>query len=114
MNRCLPLPVRAVPRAPGPTSPTRPQRWRPTRGHVAAVLSVAALALLSYLAGAAAMHFSLPSSDFLSKAFTGAQVWFASVGHLDTGSDQDRGPLAVDQAKVTVDQPGKTYDGFTL
>src|SRR5438045_2522031 len=108
MNRCLPLPVRAP-------APPGLRRWVPRGGQVAAGLSLLALASLSYVAGAAAMHFSLPSSDFLGKAFTGAEVWFAGLGPPGSAAgDLDRGPLAVDRAEVTVDRPGETYDGFTL
>src|SRR5262245_44010805 len=108
MNRCLPLPPRAA-------GPQRSRSWRPTRGQVAAGLSIAALALLCFLFGAAASHFSLPPSDSLAKAFTGAEVWFGSLGHPGAdGGEADRGPLDVGRAEVTVDRPEATCDGFTL
>src|SRR5262245_23653505 len=89
--------------------PAPPRKPRPAPGRLPAVLSVIALASLSYLLGAAAMHFNLPTADFLRKAFTGAETWFASAGG-------PAGPPAGDlaRAEVTGDRPGTTFDGFTL
>ena len=54
---------------------TRIPIWTPSFGQVIACLLILGLVNLSYLFGAAAMHFQLPSSDFLYQAFTGAKAW---------------------------------------
>jgi hypothetical protein len=75
---------------------------------VAAAGSVLGLVVLSYVAGAAAMHFDLPSADYLAKAFKGGRAWMArqSAPHKRVGDLS--GP------QVTVDDPTYTADGFTL
>jgi hypothetical protein len=82
---------------------------RPTFGQVAAALSLLALAILCYLAGAAAMYFGLPTSDFLTKAFNGAEHRFA-------GDDSGPGaPGSVpENTAVTADRLEKCYAGLTL
>ncbi len=83
----------------------------PRFGQVLAGLSILGLAVCSYLFGAAAMHFQLPSSDFLYQAFTGAKAWHErgkSVLRTDPSGD---GPV---REGVGVDRPGQTCDGFTL
>jgi hypothetical protein len=83
----------------------------PYFGKVIAGLSILGLVFLSYLFGAAAMFFHLPSYDFLYEAFTGGKAW------------HDRGQPVVSPFRIpdedvpeglTVDKPGKTFDGFTL
>jgi hypothetical protein len=80
-------------------------------GKVFACLSILGVACLSYVFGAAVMFFHLPTSDFLSEAFTGGKAWY------------ERGKPALNpftppeidgREGVTVDKPGQTYDGFTL
>src|SRR4029077_19381647 len=72
-------------------------------------LSVAGVVCLSYVLGAAVMFFQLPSSAFLSKGFIGAREW-SEQHHASTSSAAGEQPVGVD----LVDQPGKTFDGFTL
>src|SRR5205823_4957021 len=83
----------------------------PHLGKVLACLSILGVAGLGYVFGAAVMFFQLPSSEFLYQAFTGGKAW------------QERGKPELNpfnppedevQEGVTVDQPGRTYDGFTL
>src|SRR5947199_9144197 len=83
----------------------------PHLGKVLACLSILGVAGLSYVFGAAAMFFQLPSSAFLYQAFTGGKAW------------HERGKPALnpflppdpeDREGVTVDRPGQTCDGCTL
>jgi hypothetical protein len=57
------------------------------------------------------MFFHLPSSDFLYQAFTGSKAWHErgkpELNPFNPSEDEA-------QEGVTVDQPGRTYDGFTL
>jgi hypothetical protein len=79
----------------------------PTFGQAAAALSIIGLACLTYLAGAATMYFQLPSSDFLGKAFSGANAWGAQpVPELPSAD--------LTKALVSVDRVGAACDGFTL
>jgi hypothetical protein len=82
---------------------------RPRAGRLAATVSLLSLVSLSYLAGAAVMHFDLPSSRYLGNAFTGARAWLAREGAAWTPADR-----APPLSRVTVDKPAFTYDGFTL
>jgi hypothetical protein len=82
---------------------------RRRRGRWFALLSVLGLFGLSYVFGAAAMFFRLPSSGLLSKAFIGARAWTESR-ELAMQPDGEMRPVCVGR----VDQPGKTFDGFTL
>lgn len=75
-------------------------------------LSLVGVATLSYLAGAAAIFYGLPSSEFLERAFIGGRAW----------SERPNAPLP-NQAPATparaadaqrIDEPSKTFDGFTL
>src|SRR5262249_43491303 len=85
------------------------RRWRPTFGQAAAALSLCALLSLSYLAGAAAMYFGLPSSVYLRKAFMGPPDYSAG------GAAPEWAPDSLPaQSSLTVDQPGSTWDGLTL
>jgi hypothetical protein len=63
---------------------------------------------LCYLGGAAVMLFALPSSDFLDKAFIGAQALVAGPPPAPPT------PAVEGGAAVTTDHPDKTCDGFTL
>jgi hypothetical protein len=82
----------------------------PSKGTVAALASLVALLSLSYLVGAAAMYFRLPTSVFLTRAFTGAQDW--------TGAEVD--PLRMAPHRhlfepiLTLNQKEKTANGYTL
>jgi hypothetical protein len=81
----------------------------PRAGRVLACLSILGLVSLGYLAGAAAMYFQLPSADFLDKAFTGARAW-----HEQGRAQNPPAAPSGAQPDASVDQPAKTYDGFTL
>src|SRR5207302_6524025 len=83
----------------------------PHLGKVLACLSILGVAGLGYVLGAAVMFFQLPSSDFLYQAFTGSKAWHERGKpelnpFLPPEFDRPEG--------VTVDQPGRTDDGFTL
>jgi hypothetical protein len=82
---------------------------RPRGGRLAAAASLLSLVSLSYVAGAAVMHFDLPSSRYLGNAFTGARAWLAREEAAWTPADH-----AAPLSRVTVDKPEFTYDGFTL
>jgi hypothetical protein len=65
---------------------------------------------LSYLAGAAVVHFKLPTSEYLDEAFTGAQAWL---------EQRKEAAVVLPDATATraapdVDKPAKTFDGFTV
>jgi hypothetical protein len=82
----------------------------PPLGKVLACLSILGVAALSYLFGAAVMFFQLPSYDFLYRAFTGGKAWHERGNRfspfIPPGGEVREG--------LTVDDPGQTYDGFTL
>jgi hypothetical protein len=83
----------------------------PHLGKVLACLSVLGVVGLAYVFGAAVMFFKLPSSDFLYQAFTGGRAWHERGQPVVTPFN----PPEMDLPEgVTVDQPGRTYDGFTL
>jgi hypothetical protein len=80
-------------------------------GKVLACVSVLGVVGLSYVFGAAVMFFQLPSSEFLSEAFTGGKAWHergqpAANPFVPPDVDERQG--------VSLDKPGQTYDGFTL
>src|SRR5262249_29914830 len=92
---------------------TTPQKspYRLRSGHLAAAASILGLISLSYVFGAAAMYFQLPTSSFLRDAFAGAKAW--------NERQQARPPSAVVLAgggdlKIAVDKADQTFDGFTL
>jgi hypothetical protein len=81
-------------------------------GWLMATLFALGAAGLGYVCGAAVMFYELPSCDFLSKAFAGAEAWYErgrSSVPFHPGA-----PSNAMLAKVTVDKAEKTYDGFTL
>jgi hypothetical protein len=65
--------------------------------------------VLSFVFGAAVMFFRLPTSEFLTKAFVGAQAW----GERRAADGQPRAGDPVPAAGA-VDRRDKTFDGFTL
>jgi hypothetical protein len=67
------------------------------------------VASLSYLLGAAAMFFDLPSSAFLRRAFAGGVAWYEVKQALPPNDHRQAPPTA-----GPVDRPDKTCDGFTL
>ncbi len=69
-------------------------------------LSVLALVSLSYVLGGAVTFFDLPTSGVLRKAFIGARAWYEK--------SQDPAQLVAGDPHPVVDDPARTYDGFTL
>jgi hypothetical protein len=66
------------------------------------------VASLTFLLGAAVVHFKLPTSELLDKAFTGGRAW--SERQAAEAAEVER---SVPAATVGVDQPARTCDGFT-
>src|SRR6516165_6128272 len=83
----------------------------PHLGKVLACLSVLGVAGLGYVFGAAVMFFQLPSSEFLYQAFTGGQAWHERGKPVVTPFTPPQDEL---REGVSVDEPGRTCDGFTL
>jgi hypothetical protein len=92
---------------------TAPARGvNPPRRHpfVSLCVSVMGVTLLGYLLGAAVMFFRMPTSDVLAKAFVGARAWGERREASGRAPGQESPPLTAG----LIDQPGKTFDGFTL
>jgi hypothetical protein len=66
--------------------------------------------MLSFILGAAVVHFRLPTSDFLMDAFQGGRALYEQKLEL---ADADE-PTKLTPAGIAVDKPDKTFDGFTL
>src|SRR5215469_7664107 len=79
------------------------------RNFLASCLYHLALISLSYLLGAAAIFFELPSSPFLRRAFVGGVSWYEHKGITPPPVDRSSRPIM-----GHTDKPGKTCDGFTL
>lgn len=76
-------------------------------------MAILATVALSYVLGAAAIFFGLPSSDSLERAFIGGRAWSERGNVVTPSNDQtDAVPMATFVANV--DEPSKTFDGFTL
>jgi hypothetical protein len=65
--------------------------------------------LLSFLLGAAVVHFKLPTSEYLRDAFTGARAWAEQRNELAEPSGPVDSPISQD-----VHDPEKAFDGLTL
>ncbi len=72
------------------------------------VFPILGLLFLIYLFGAATMFFQLPLSGFLTKGFIGARAW--AERHIEIAPSEVMRPANA----INVDQPGKTFDGYTL
>jgi hypothetical protein len=83
------------------------KRWL-TFGRIAAIVSFLALLSLSYVLGASAMFFGFPSSDFLSKAFTGIEDRY-----LQESPSEDTRVSFPATATGAANDPG-VFDGYTL
>jgi hypothetical protein len=70
------------------------------------LVSLLGMLFLSYLLGAGAMHFHLPTSDFLREAFDGGQAW------CEPRPDHAARPALT--ISHVIDKFDKTCDGFTL
>src|SRR5258708_34270012 len=72
-------------------------------------VSFGGVLVLSFLLGAAVMSFNLPTSAYLVDAFRGGEAWSEQQDALAAA------PAPTDEAiSISVDQPAKTFDGFTL
>jgi hypothetical protein len=89
-----------------PTRTAGAARPAPRRKLFLSFLSLAGLASLSFVLGAAVMFFELPPSSFLHRAFVGGAAWYEQQGQ----QPQPQGPLSVG----AIDRPDRTCDGFTL
>src|SRR5262249_1874435 len=81
-------------------------RW-PRFSKIAAILSLLGAAFLCFIAGAAVMHFRLPPSSQLEKAFAGAQEWWQSRPQA-TPTDDLQDP------RVVLRKPRSASPGLTL
>jgi hypothetical protein len=81
---------------------------RPIACWLAASLSLLGLVSLSYLAGASVMYFGLPSSDYLTKAFTGIED-----SYLQNAPSQETRVSFPGFATGSADDPD-IFDGYTL
>src|SRR5262249_29206634 len=77
-------------------------------GVVATGVSLLGLVSLGYLSGASAMYFGLPSSEYLSKAFTGAEDYFSPDAPLPAPRDLTA------EARAARDPLGGAFDGLIL
>jgi hypothetical protein len=104
-------------RSPSPGETPKPIGWFrrlvrracPSFGQLAAGFSLTGFAGLSFLLGAAVMHFDLPFAESLRKAFSGGQAWYARGKSPPPPVDQADAPRG-----VTVYRPDKAWDGLTL
>src|ERR1700722_11339046 len=104
--------VRPEPDSATKVSPTAsPEVRKPRMGLLGIrlpLIPMLGLLFLCFLFGAATMFYQLPTSGFLSKGFMGARAWAES--HIEIEQSEVMRPVSVG----IVDQPGKTYDGYTL
>lgn len=77
------------------------------RKRASAGLSILGLVSISYVLGAGAMFYQLPTSHSLANAFVGARAWQES-------DNADRGLVSHATPTADVDRPEKTFDGFTF
>jgi hypothetical protein len=85
-----------------------PHASKPRSKLFSRILPLLGLLFLIYLFGAATMFFQLPLSGFLTKGFMGSRAWIEK--HIEIEQTEVMRPAAA----INVDQPGKTYDGYTL
>jgi hypothetical protein len=71
---------------------------------------VGGLLSLSYVLGAAALFFDLPSSDFLARAFSGGKAWCERTLAMPEAYDRPLPPVRVESA----DGSAQAFAGFTL
>ena len=81
----------------------------PSFDRLMAFISILGLAGLGFILGAAVMHYRLPTSTYIEKAFLGAEAW----SRQKTDPSQTA-PAAPAQSSILIDKPDKTDDGFTL
>jgi hypothetical protein len=82
-------------------------------GTLAAIISILALMVLSYLVGAISAICNFPPAESLQKALTGYRAWSERE---EAGRQPSRTtlPRSAEQISVTVDLSGHTFDGLTL
>ena len=76
-------------------------------------LSVVGTVTLSYVVGAAVIFFGLPSADFLERAFIGGRAW-SERRNVSRSADAHASSVAAADLAANIDEPSKTFDGFTL
>jgi hypothetical protein len=76
----------------------------------ALVASLFGLLFLGYVLGAATIFFQLPLAESLTKGFMGARAWSEAQGGSANTSKEQTGLSSADN----IDQPVKTFDGYTL
>lgn len=76
-----------------------------------AYLSIIGVVMLSFVIGAAVMHYRAPPSAWLAKGFRGAQFWREGAAKPSKPPNRLDNPRSDDPG---VDRPNKTFDGFTL
>lgn len=81
------------------------------KAYLSALFSILGIATLSYLAGAAAIFFQLPTSGVLFRALIGASAWWESPL---PASPEPSITTVKPVGEALVDQPDETCDGFTL
>lgn len=86
----------------------------PTRNQIFAALAIFGILSLAYLLGAAAMYFKFPTSDFLDKAFGGAEAWSKRGQSTIPALSPEAEATAKQKEGISIDHSGKTADGFTL
>lgn len=79
------------------------------RKNLISLVSLLGMVSLSYLLGAAAIFFELPSASFLRRAFVGGVAWYERKEKSSSAEDQSQFP-----GMVQIDKAGKACDGFTL
>src|SRR5262245_42743926 len=82
---------------------------RARRGNLVPCFSVAGMLMLSFLLGAAVVHFKLPPSDYLRDAFIGARAWAEQRQERAEPSGPAETPVSQE-----VHDPYRAFDGFTL
>jgi hypothetical protein len=91
-------------------APTLPKIVKRRRlGTLLLCFSIVGLLFLSFIFGAAAMFFRLPLSDYMSKGFLGCRAWLDRQ-FMSEQVAEEKSP----NAAIIIDQPGKTFDGYTL
>ncbi len=88
------------------------RRGFPSMGRLLAWLSILGLVALSFLSGAAVLYLDIPPAEYLKKAFSGGVAW--SEREFPNDSDIDTSFHERTSSLVSADQPGLTFDGYTL
>jgi hypothetical protein len=88
----------------------KPRKSAQSRRFRSRPLAVLGLLFVSFLCGAATMFFELPSSGLIAKAFLGGRAWTEQIKL----SAQDKAHPSIAAKGACLDEPGKTFDGFTL